>query len=121
MEDSNRILEQKALRNVRALVDKLESLEPAHPWRPFLLLIALALVVGFVMWIAGSRKAAVEAAARQQQSCEFDVWVAKAGDLERNLRQAHPGMTGREIQKSVERERPAIIAAAKAECDRRSR
>jgi hypothetical protein len=120
MEDSNRILEQKALRNVRALVDKLEALEPARPWRPILLLTTVVIIAGLMMWVASSRKVAAVADQRQQRSCEFDVWAAKSGDFERGLRQAHPEMPNVDLQKLLERERPALMAAAQAQCDGRA-
>jgi DNA transposition AAA+ family ATPase len=105
MNDTNRILEQKALRNVRALLDKLG---------------VVMLVVGIGWWISSSRKAAVEAARRQQVACELDIWVAKSGVLVQGFRQANPEMPYREIRKLLERERPAVMAAAKAECEGRS-
>ena len=121
MEDDNRILEQDALRKVRALVDKLERLEPEQPWRPILLLGALILIVGFVVWIATLPRAAAEAASRKQLSCELDIWLVKSSELERGFRQAHPEMPNREIQKLLERERPLVMAAAKVECDGRGK
>jgi hypothetical protein len=120
MEDANRILEQRALRNVRALVEKLEASEPAHIGK-LLLLVGLAVVIGgFALWASGSRKAAVDAAHRQQLACELDIWVVKSSALIEGFRQAHPGMPYLDIEKLLERERPAVMAAAKAQCDARS-
>lgn len=119
MEDTNRILEQKALRNVRALVDNLEAREPAHSGK-VLLLVGIAVVIGSVaLWISSSRKASVEAAKREQLACELDIWVAKSSVLVEGFRQANPGMPYLDIQKLLVRERPAVMAAAKAECDAR--
>ena len=121
MEDANRDLEQRALRNVRALVDKLESEEPLHPWKPIVLVGLAVIVAGVAMWVVSSRKAAVNEAHRQQLACEQDAWAKKAGDFDRTYRQAHPAMPYKEVMENLQREGPAMRAAAKAECDGRGK
>jgi hypothetical protein len=122
VEDTNRILEEKALRNVRALVDNLERRDSDH--RGLLVLLVVGLLMAAMVaaaWVFSLPREATEAAKRQQLSCELDAWAAKAGDLERSFQKAHPEMSYREVQKLLERERPFVMAAAKVECDARSK
>jgi hypothetical protein len=122
VEDTNRILEKKALRNVRALVDNLARREPDQQGLLALLVVGILIVVAAAAaWVFSLPKEAAEAAKRQQLSCQLDAWASKAGDLERSLQKAHPEMSYREIQKLMERERPFVMAAAKVECDARSK
>jgi hypothetical protein len=116
MDDLDRILEQKALRNVRSLVDKLEMLDAPQSWRPIVIAGALIMIAGLVVWLSSLPGAAAEEAERRQLSCELDIWLAKSGELERGFRQAHPGMPSRGIQELVERERPLVTEAARVEC-----
>ena len=122
VDDTNRILEQKALRNVRALVDNLERRDP--PRHGLLAPLAVALLMAGMIaaaWLFSLPRESADAAKRQQVSCELDAWAAKAGDWERSFQKAHPEMSYREVQERLERERPFIMAAAKVECDARSR
>jgi hypothetical protein len=121
VEDTNRILERKALRNVRALVDKLGRLDNPHEWRVVVLIAALVTVLAIVMWVSAHVYAARESAARERLSCQMEIWLEKSGRLERSLREADPNLSSREIQLQLKRERPFIMANAKIACDERAK
>jgi hypothetical protein len=121
MDEHKRHLEQRALENVRALVEKLERDESNR--RAWQLPMSLGLVVVVALaaaWTAsktGSASPSPDEARRL--SCQLDVWASRSGDIERSLRKAHSEMPYRDIQKLLERERPFVMAAAKIECDER--
>ena len=121
MEDTNRILERKALRNVRALVDKLERADNPHEWRVVVLFAALMIALVIVLWISVHVYAARESAAREQLSCQMEIWLEKSGHFERGLREVNPNLSSREIQLQLKRERPFIMANAKIACDGRAK
>jgi hypothetical protein len=123
MEDSHRHLEQEALRNVRALVDKLEGDELAknrRQWRwQLLLFVPIGLIlagVGVSAWLQPSKSGEI-----RQRSCELDAWNTRAAAFERDARRANPEESARDIQNRLRRERPSLMAEAKAQCDAGSR
>jgi hypothetical protein len=123
MEDSHRELEQKALRNVRALVEKVQHDEASRNKRQMrwllLISVATALIVGGLGISAWLRTS--ESNQAQRSSCELEAWNARAAAFEREARQANPGVSARDIQNLLRNERPTLMAEAKAQCGPRSR
>src|SRR5471032_452254 len=105
MIDTDRILEQKALRNARALVDMIERDDLLKRKRQARALwiasmpVAL-LLVAMLTW--GEKQP--DDAAKQRKSCELDAWNARAADFERRAKEANPGMPYRDVQTRLERE-----------------
>ena len=118
MSESRRILEQEALRNVRALIERLGREELARRKRQkYLLLIASVPIAYLLVSITfGTMPAPIDPAKQQSISCELDAWNARAADFERRTRQANPEMPYRDIQKLLEKERPFMLADAKIDC-----
>ena len=118
--ETQRDLEQRALRNVRALVDSLERLDPPRPSRMPMLLMAGAVCVTLVglaiaAWVQGGE----ETKERERRICETDAWAKLSGERERQLRQEHPDLPYERLQKKLELERPALMAKSKRACDPR--
>ena len=120
MENTNRILERKALRNVRALVDKYEKSDIPHEWRIVVVLGALVALFLIVMWVSAQVASARESAARERLACQLRIWTEKSGEIERRLREGNPNLGVREIQAQLKRERPFVMANAKIACDGRA-
>ena len=120
VDDTDRILERKALRNVRALVEKAERAETREEWRIVVLIVALVASLFAVMGISAYVTAAREEAARERLACQLEIWIAKSSDLQRSLREADPSQSSREIQAQLRRDRPFIMAEAKIACDQRA-
>lgn len=113
MEDSQRDLQQKSLRNVRALVERLERDEREQSrGNKYLLLVAFAPFLVFV----GVVLMADPRAPSKTGSCELDAWNAKAAEFERSARQSDPQISYLEVQAKLERERPFLMAAARTDC-----
>ena len=110
--------EKAALRNVRALVDDLEGQERASRGRQgWWVLIALIPIGLFGAWVAMKQiPAQMDPAARELQACEVNGLVARVAEFERVTRETNPGVPNKEIAKLLDRERPALAAAASAEC-----
>ena len=119
MDDAHRTLEKKALRNVRALFERLERddrLQGRRQWPLLLIALAALLSVGFiVVSVKGSPPST------QAMSCELEAWNASAADFERKTRQAHPQLSYPEIQVQLERERPFLMAMARIDCSAKSK
>ena len=117
MSDGFRILEQRALRNVRALIERLERddlLERKRQW--YWVLIALLPVTLFLGLII-TKVTPLTASGRQTQ-CELDAWNAKAAEFERTTRATNPDLSASEIQKRLEHERPFLLIEARIDCSR---
>jgi flagellar basal body-associated protein FliL len=123
MDDSNRILEQKALRNVRTLFERLEGDERDYARRQKIWLLFIAVPVALIVAALGASVllSSPKSVDRVAQSCELDVWNARAAAFERNARQSDPGATSRVIQNRLKLEQPALMEQAKLECASRSR
>ena len=119
MDDSERILEKKALRNVRGLFERLDrSDELQRKRQKYVVLVALVPITLFMAFVlAGLNTPRPDPARDQSRACALDAWNLRAAEYERGMREAHPEMAYRDIQKSLERERPLMMAAAKVGCE----
>jgi hypothetical protein len=116
--DTQRDLEQKALRNVRALVDTLEREELGRGKRKKIVValvsipvLALALALGVRAW-----NAPAEEAEKKRRACELDGWNTRAAAFMQANRLAHPELTNKEVQDDLRAAQPRLMAEAKAGC-----
>ena len=120
--DTRQELQQRSLRNVRALLDKEEEELARQKKAPRMLLYALIpaaiLVAVVVIWGIPGRQATAPAD-RQLLECQMRTWAEKSGERERELRAQNPGMTPSEIGGRLQSENAAIEAAALRECQAR--
>src|SRR5258708_36910700 len=117
MDDRHQVIEQRALRRVRGLFERLERNELGHRRRQKYLLVgafvSFALLLGIIYV---NRPIVPSQAAAQLTSCELDAWNAKAAEFERSFRLSNPQMSYREVQTKLEHERPFFMAAARVDC-----
>jgi hypothetical protein len=118
MDDHRRILERKALRNVRVLFERLERDDLGQRRRQWYLLAIALLPVLVVLGIVLATRPSVPAVSK---SCELNAWNVRAAEFERSSRQSNPEMSYQQIQKQLERERPFFMAAARVDCDSKAR
>jgi|SRR5579859_6121029 len=119
MTDRQHMLEERALRNVRNLFERLERADREGrraDWR-MVGVIALLTLGALAALALSMRKPAVDPAVQARRACELDAFNAKAADFERTARAVNPGMPYRDIQKLLEKERPSLAAAARIDCD----
>lgn len=123
MTDRQHMLEQQALRNVRSLFERLERVDREGRRADWRRVAAIALVtlaaLGAVAW--SMRKPAIDPAVQARRACELDAFNAKAAAFERATQEANPGMPYRDIQKMLETQRPALVEAAKIDCNRQAK
>ena len=112
-------LQQRSLRNVRALLDKEERELARQKKAPRMLLYALIpagiLVAVIVVWGIPGRQAGGPVD-RALLECQMRTWAEKSGERERELRAQNPGMTPSEIGGRLQAENAALEAAALREC-----
>ena len=123
MADEIKKLERHAARTVHGVVDKMRQYDTVHGRRQrYAIIIIVGLVViwgifmGLGMWEIGRRTPKAE-----DTACELQAWTARAAAFEREVRAKDPSMAYRDIQARLEEERPALMAAAKAECAHKSK
>jgi hypothetical protein len=122
MEDSHRVLEQKALRNVRGLLDRLERDSAGRRKREkWLILVAIAPLLLLVAISVSSPLKPVTSPMTAAQACEMDTWNAKASEFVRKVQESNPEMPYREVREQLKASRPALMAAARTECAARAR
>ena len=123
MTDDQRILEQKALRNARAVLEMLERDDLLKRKRQaralWIASVPIALLLVALANPEGTQP--LDDAAKQRRSCELDTWNARAGEFERQMRKDNPGMAYLDVQRRLERERPFLMAEAAAECNAKAR
>lgn len=118
--DSRRNLEQKALRNTRALVDKLEHEESARrkAWKPALALAVglVVLAVGAVIVVGKLRGSAPRTP--EQAKCEADYFQARMARIgaESEKWRKDPSLSPADIQKKHQTYQREVRAAAAKEC-----
>jgi len=120
MSDTQRILEKKALHKARALVEMIERDDLRKGKRQARALLIAAVPIALVLLFAlgsGLGHPPMDDATKERKSCELDTWNAKAGDFERQMRKDNPDMPYLDVQKRLERERPFLMAEAKAACN----
>jgi hypothetical protein len=120
MDDGQREREQEALRNVRALVERIEHEDLDRRRRQWLIVAGLLLAVAVFLGTFVSRMPD-HSVRTPSGSCEIDVWNAKAAGFMRNARQASPDIDYGEIQKSIERKRSTLMAEARRECSSKAK
>ena len=117
MDDDHRVLERKAILNVRSLFERLERDDLRHrnrQWR--WVLIAVIPILAFLGLVLAFRRD-FSPPLNQTKLCEQNAWNARAAEFERNARQSNPNMPYREIQEKLEHERAFIMAAARVDCN----
>jgi hypothetical protein len=115
MDEGSRSFEARALGNVRALLDKLERLDAAQRRRD---LIALAILVTPLLLLALRMLFSESPDAgrdRAREACELDAFNKRAMEIQLRL-QSGSGMTGRDIQEEIRRQRPILVAQARVDC-----
>jgi hypothetical protein len=121
MEDSHRILERKALRNVRGLLDRLERDNAGRRKREKRLILIAIAPLGLLIALFVFNLKPVTSPMTAAQACELDTWNAKASEFVRNVQKANPDMPYREVREQLKRNQPALMAAARTECAARPR
>jgi hypothetical protein len=123
MSDGQRSLEKKALQNARALVEMIErdDLRKGKRQTRALLIAAVPIALVLVAFASVKGQAPLDDTIKQRKSCELDAWNARAGDFERQMRKDNPDMPYIDIQKRLERERPALMAEAATACNAKAR
>ena len=116
MEDHQRKFEQRALKNVRTLVDKLERNDQAEiPGRAMLILGGV--VVGGVLVIVGVAEVSSWLESRnaeRMEACMLDAASARIEESRRHVRGKYPGLTEQQINEIAPL---AAREAAKADCE----
>jgi hypothetical protein len=114
--EAQRELEQRALRNVRGLVDRLDGEEGASRKRQRVLVawavLPAVLFLGFVGTVVGP-KPNPEAV---QAKCELDAWTRWTADVERRMRDENPGVTHRQVLDQIGLEKRPFIEATARKC-----
>ena len=114
---AQRILEQRALANVRALLDELEATRELT-FSEFIvgflvldaaIIAALSLAI-YITFPAPPTRVAV------MSPCERTALAARTGEFENDLRAANPGITAQEMSWGVEKEEPFLKAFATTDC-----
>ena len=116
--DHDTLLKQKALKNARHLVDKLER-EQGMGWqkeKQLLLLLAVVAVavIGFVglsMMMGGSKEKDLG-----RHRCEQDFVVKRVWEYQEELKKAHPGLSSVDLARQVDPKRAEFKDAARAAC-----
>jgi hypothetical protein len=119
MEDHDTLLKQKALRNARNLVDKLEREESGLGWKKekqllLLLGVVAVAVVGFVglsMMMSGSKEKDLE-----RHRCEMDYVVKRVWEYTEELKRQNPAANAGDFAGQVDKRRAEFKDAAKAAC-----
>ena len=116
-QDTQQELQQRSLRNVRALLDKEEAEMARQKRAPRMLLYAfipaIVLVLALVIWGGPHMAKPPEA---KLLDCTMRTWAEMSGVREREIRAQNPGMTSSEVGRELQRESSAMEAAAAAKC-----
>ena len=113
-------LAQKALRNTRALIDRLEADEASRGRRQsralaIIAAVALVPVVGTVIW--AWRNPGETAGDRRLRDCKVEAWRAKSSEVTERIRAANPGMPYTEIAKRLKKEADTFMETARVACE----
>jgi hypothetical protein len=115
--DTQQELQQRSLRNVRALLDKEEEELARQKRAPRLLLYAfipaIVLIAAVVIWASGRKSGAPD---RKMLECTMRTWAEMSGAREREIRAQNPGIGSSEVGRTLQAENSAIEAAAAAQC-----
>ena len=117
MDETQQELQQRSLRNVRALLDKEEAEMARQKRAPRMLLYAFApaivLVLALVLW-GGPRMA--KPPDPKLLECTMRAWAEMSGAREREIREQNPGIAPAEIGRRLQGESASIEAAATKQC-----
>lgn len=97
-------LERKALRNTRALLDRLDTDEATRKRKQktaLMVIGAAALVTGVLLSVFGLRNPVMSDAEKRIAGCEVDALSAIASGRAEKLRAENPGMDFREISEKL--------------------
>lgn len=117
--EADETLERKALRNTRALIDKLEAEEATRQrsQKRALRFIGIACLVAVaIAAFISLREPPETAAARKPRPCEVDAWSAKSAELTAKIRAANPEMPYADIAKKLKAEQATIEEAVREKC-----
>lgn len=119
MNDSRRVFEQKALRNVRTLFEDLERADLLSRKRQVFTVCVILLITGSFLGavVAWTDRRPADTERQRRIPCELAAWNTRAAEFERRMRETNPDMPYRDVQKRLERERPYLMAAAKLDCN----
>ena len=121
MDETRRIFEHKALRNVRALFERLERDDLRHRRRQWYLALFAVLPIALFLGMVLTHPPSSALRPLEVRSCELESVSARSEEFRRTLERSNPEMTPSEIQKQLEHEQPYLMAAARVHCDRRAR
>ena len=118
IDDAHRDLEQKSLRNVRALVDSLERQEMSHASRRkvVIALVSVPVVAAVIALGIHASRAPSEEAEKKRRACELDAWNARAAAFVEKDRIAHPGRSSKQVQDDLRRAQPDLMREAREQC-----
>jgi hypothetical protein len=112
-------LERKALRNTRALLDRLDTDEAARKRKQktaLLIIGAAALVTGALLYVYGLRNPVMSDAEKRIADCEVNALSAIAGTRTEKLRAENPGMDFREISNKLKPLGDEMVKEARDRC-----
>lgn len=115
--DTQQELQQRSLRNVRALLDKEEEELARQKRAPRLLLYAfipaIVLIAALVIWGSGRKAPAPDP---RMLECTMRTWAEMSGARERDIRAQNPGASSSDVGRMLQAENATIEAAAAAQC-----
>ena len=118
MDDHERDFEERALKNVRALVDNLEKTGqgPEIPWRNIAILGACLLALIAVLYLASKGMSLYQSRDAEWLACMNQARVARASEVQNRIKAEHPDMAWKEIANLAAEENVKVAELAKADC-----
>jgi hypothetical protein len=120
MNETQQELQQRSLRNVRALLDKeqeeLRRQKQTTRKLLYTLVPAAALVLVVVVWGIPGRGKSASAIDPQQLECQTRLAAERSGKREREIREQEPALSPAEVAGRLRTESAAIRDAAAREC-----
>lgn len=120
MNDTQQELQQRSLRNVRALLDKEEEearrLKKGTRVLLFMFIPAIVLALVVVIWGVPGRSKPGPGVDPDGLKCLTRTWADKSGQREREIRSQNPDISPSEVGRRLQAENAAIKAAAAKEC-----
>ena len=117
--EADETLERKALRNTRALVDRLQSDETTRARRQRIALIGIAcgtlLAFAFLVQF-GLTRSGPNVEDKKRVDCEVNALGALTSERTEKLRADNPGMPFQEINRMLQTEGGVLLAEARRRC-----